>query len=189
MAWQVDPTRTSLTFEIRNLGLDVVRGVFDDFAVALRAPAGDAPFLAFDLRIQAGSLATGNPERDAKLTGPDFLDAARYPLILFVADRLEPLPDFLHSLAKLHGDLRLRDETRPVEWRIELNSSAEHSNVETEAVFVDTLEIEPAEWGIGHHIPLVGPKLKLILRFIAIDAGEFDITPAGPPPNAPPSQA
>lgn len=173
MAWQIDPNRTSLAFEVERLGPDV-HGMFDRYAVALR-PA-TRPFLAFDLRVEADSLDTGDAELDARLTSDRFLDAARHPIILFTTDDVVPLHDIEDSLADASGDLLLRGVTHPATWRLERNSSAVRAGIETEGVFVATLNLNPAQWGLPHEWPLFGATVRIILRFVAVDAGEFHET-------------
>jgi polyisoprenoid-binding protein YceI len=79
--YQVDSERSAIEFAVKQMwGLATVRGRFRSYAGTLLVRAGDA---AGDLRIEAGSLHTGNDRRDQHLRSPDFFDAERHPRIVF----------------------------------------------------------------------------------------------------------
>jgi polyisoprenoid-binding protein YceI len=87
--WTVVPERTRARFTVRKLGLIRVRGSFavpDGSAVLDR----DGVPVAAAATLDAASFRTGLARRDADITGPRFLDAARSPLIHYRADRIEP---------------------------------------------------------------------------------------------------
>jgi polyisoprenoid-binding protein YceI len=74
---------TRVSFRIRWLGGLRVRGRFDDLTGTLIVPAGDPSQLSVCIRIRADSVHTGLALRDRHLRGARFLDASRYPLIVF----------------------------------------------------------------------------------------------------------
>ncbi len=60
--------------------------------------------------IDAGSIDTGDPRRDAHLISPDFLDAAQHSSLEFQSSEVEALGDGHY---KVWGQTTVRGRTRP----------------------------------------------------------------------------
>jgi polyisoprenoid-binding protein YceI len=81
-SYVLDQRHKRIGFLARHMMVSPVRGEF---------AAGTAQILVDDdplqssvaATIQAGSVTTGNPERDTHLSGPDFLDVEHYPTLEF----------------------------------------------------------------------------------------------------------
>ncbi len=115
--WSLDPNHTSVGFVGRHLGLAKVRGQFDKFEAkivigeSLEASSAEAT-------IEAASIDTGNDFRDKHLKSGDFLDVERFPHLRFVSTRFEELG---YGSYRIHGDLTIRDITKPVVLEAEFN--------------------------------------------------------------------
>jgi len=119
-SWALDPAHSTVGFAVRHLMISEVRGVF-----AVKSATITAPENPFDARVRASvdvsSLETQDPERNAHLLSPDFLDAARFPTMEFVstgarADGAGYVVD---------GDLTIRGVTRPVSFDFEFGGFAD----------------------------------------------------------------
>ncbi len=79
--WSVDPDRSQIGFAVKVVyGLQTVRGVF---AVRQGRATVRARQATGELTIDAGSLDTGNRQRDRHLLSADFFDVERHPEIVF----------------------------------------------------------------------------------------------------------
>jgi len=85
--YKVDPLHTSVSFSVRHLGINSVKGKFKEFAGAL-VLEGDTLMEARGT-IQVPSVDTGVEKRDNHLRTADFFDAAKYPTITFKTKRVE----------------------------------------------------------------------------------------------------
>ncbi len=85
--YKIDPMHTSVTFSVRHLGINSVKGKFKEFDGALVLD-GDTLKEASGT-IQVNSVDTGVEKRDAHLRTADFFDAAKYPTITFKTKRVE----------------------------------------------------------------------------------------------------
>jgi polyisoprenoid-binding protein YceI len=182
MTWVLDTRETLLGFEVRSFGVPALRGRFDRFTVAIPAGGG------LDLLVEAASLSTGNPHRDARLTGPGWLDAGRYPEIAFRTRGVEPLHDIENSLTRVGGDLTLRGATHEVNWEFELLDRASDAAGELGAEYVGRLELALRDWGLRSPIPLVHPTVTVTLsltilagdRLVGVQNG-WQVAPTGLP--------
>lgn len=85
--YKIDPAHTSITFSVRHLGINNVKGRFKDFAGTVVLD-GNAIKEASGT-IQVASIDTEVQQRDDHLRSPDFFDAAKYPTITFKTKRAE----------------------------------------------------------------------------------------------------
>jgi polyisoprenoid-binding protein YceI len=108
--YAIDPTHTSVVFEMRPFGLSTTRGRF--------AKAGGLVTLdkvartgAVDLTLDVDAVSTGVPALDEQLRGGEVLDAAKHPQARFVADTLRWNGD---AVSEVTGRLTLRGQTHPL---------------------------------------------------------------------------
>lgn len=85
--WQVDKSRSSIAF-IASGGGSEVRGNAGGYEVTISLDPGVPGAAAVEVVIQAAQLATGVAAVDPVLVGPDILDAAAHPQIVFQAGEL-----------------------------------------------------------------------------------------------------
>jgi polyisoprenoid-binding protein YceI len=85
--YKVDPLHTSVTFSVRHLGINSVKGKFKEFEGTLTLE-GDT-LTAATGTIQTQSIDTGVEKRDNHLRTAEFFDAAKYPTITFKTKRVE----------------------------------------------------------------------------------------------------
>jgi polyisoprenoid-binding protein YceI len=107
--YEVDPAHSSVGFDVRHMGIATVRGAFRRFQGTLDA-TGEAPVLRGS--VEVASIDTGEPQRDAHLTAPDFFDAETHPEISFHSTASEPLED---GKLRLEGEITLKGITKPIE--------------------------------------------------------------------------
>src|SRR5262249_24243888 len=94
--YSVDPSHSSVGFEVRHMGIATVRGAFRSFSGSIGA-TGPTPVLKGS--VEVASIDTGEAQRDAHLTAPDFFDAEQYPEIDFETTGIDSNED---------GTIRLR---------------------------------------------------------------------------------
>ncbi len=112
-------------------GLGPVRG-----RLAIRAGTVDIAEPASGSRVHAeidvASFSTGNGARDATVRSARFLDAGQYPVMVFVAEKMDG--------RDLPGTLTVREAQRPVRLRVELSSVSAGSFTARGAVRIDRTE-------------------------------------------------
>ncbi|HEX9690875.1 MAG TPA: YceI family protein [Gemmatimonadales bacterium] len=114
--WEVDPAHTQVEFEVKHMMFAKVRGRFTDVAGSLAiGPEGENALSRASVVIRAGSIDTGQTQRDEHLRSPDFFDAERFPELTFESRAV--IRDGDHLV--IPGALTIRDVTREVELEVE----------------------------------------------------------------------
>ncbi len=107
--YNVDPSHSSVGFEVKHMGIATVRGAFRRFTGTIDA-TGEAPVLRGT--VEVASIDTGDDQRDAHLTAPDFFDVEQHPEISFHTTAIQATDD---SRIRLAGEITMKGITKPIE--------------------------------------------------------------------------
>lgn len=121
MAYKIDSAHSQIQFTVRHMMISKVRGWFDKFDGDIQLDEQRPANTTVDVRIEAASINTRDPQRDAHLSSPDFFNVEQYPYLTFKSKRVEVLDD---NHARLIGDLTIQDVTREVALDVEYTGSA-----------------------------------------------------------------
>jgi polyisoprenoid-binding protein YceI len=165
MQWQIDTSHSSVTAAVKHMMLTTVRGGFSgpsgviDFDPA-RPEAG-----GIELRIPAASVSTGDQKRDGHLRSADFLDAEKYPEIVFKSTKLTPKgkAEFV-----VDGDLTIRGTTKPVSVKVDLLGIAVDPKAGQRAGFDAKFSFDRTQWGLTWNMPI--PSGVLVSEKITVEA-------------------
>ena len=83
MRWNIDPTHSTAEFTVRHLMITNVRGRFNKVAGTVELDPAHPETSLIDVTIDASSIDTGEPKRDAHLRSADFFDVENHPTITF----------------------------------------------------------------------------------------------------------
>jgi polyisoprenoid-binding protein YceI len=106
--YAVDPSHSSVGFDVRHMGIATVRGAFRSFEGSIEAT--DTAVLKGTVEVD--SIDTGDEQRDGHLKSPDFFDVERYPSITFTTTAIEAAQD---GNIRLVGEITIKGTTRPIE--------------------------------------------------------------------------
>ncbi len=168
--YALDPTHSSVSFSARHLMVSKVRGRFG--VTGGTVVVGENPLeSSVEATIDAASVTSGDEKRDAHLRDPDFFDVEQHPTVTFRSTKLESAKDGEY---RLHGDLTIKDVTRPVVLDLEyLGSQASPWNT-TSIGFTATTVVNRKDWGLEWNVGLetggvlVGDKITLTIDAEAI---------------------
>src|SRR5690242_14089907 len=168
--FSIDPAHTRVGFVARHLMVSKVRGSFSDVSGEITI-AGNPLESSVEVHMPAASIETGVVDRDNHLRSGDFLEAEKYPEVVFRSTGLtQPNgEDF-----KLTGELTIRDVTREVTLDVEFQGVAVSPWGQEVIGFSATAEIDREEFGITWNQALetggvlVGKKVKLEIEAEAV---------------------
>src|SRR5687767_12900110 len=85
--YHIDRSHSEVRFRVRHL-LSRVSGQFTEFTGEIEFDPGQPEASSVKVRIDAKSIDTGVPDRDAHLRSDDFFAVEKYPELTFVGDRI-----------------------------------------------------------------------------------------------------
>lgn len=170
--YRLDGSHSSVAFAVRHLGLSRVHGQFRAFdgTVAIAERPEDS---TVTVDVDLDSVDSGDPNRDERLRGSDFLDVANHPTMTFrtTAVRAATSGDGW----TVEGDLAIRGVTRPVTLDVTFVGAGVDPWGGRRIAFTATGEIDRESWGMTWNQTLdtgglfVGRKVRLALEVEAVD--------------------
>jgi len=109
--WLIDPAHTAAQFAVKHMMISTVRGEFKGVTGAVVWDDADISKSSVNVTIDAATVNTGEPKREADLRSDHFFEVAKYPTITFKSTRVEPA-----GAGKLNvtGDLTIHGVTKQV---------------------------------------------------------------------------
>ena len=151
MSWVTDPAHTRIEFVARHMMLSKVRGEFQDFTVNLNLDEEHPEQASVEARIKTDSINTRESQRDAHLHSPDFFKSDEFPEMAFKSTQVVRTGD---TTAKLHGDLTIRDVTKPVLFDVTYLGTSKSPWGATSVGFEASAKINREEWGLVWNVAL-----------------------------------
>ena len=146
----IDPTHTTIGFVARHLMVTKVRGAFREYAGTITIGQDVASSTA-EATIQAASIDTGNADRDAHLRSGDFFDAESYPTLRFANSKVVKQDG---DVFVVEGDLTIKDVTRTVSLKVELDGVANDPFGNTKLAVTAKTEIDREDFGLTWNVAL-----------------------------------
>jgi len=115
--WQIDPSHSTAQFSVRHMMVSNVRGEFGKLAGQVVLDDADLTKSHVEATIDATTINTREPKRDAHLRSPDFFDVAKFPTLTFKSTQIKKSGK--DKLA-VTGDLTLHGVTKPVTLDVQL---------------------------------------------------------------------
>ena len=115
VTYVIDSSQSSAQFSVRHLMVSNTKGEFSKVDGTLVFDSKNPAASKVEAVIDATTINTREPKRDAHLKSPDFLDVAKYPTLNFKSKQVSKSGD--HLLMK--GDLTIRGVTKEVVLTVE----------------------------------------------------------------------
>lgn len=109
--WKIDPVHSHIEFSVKHLMITTVKGRFTGVDGTVSIDQDDLSKSDVEVRIDASTIDTREPQRDAHLRSADFLDADKFPALTFTSTRVSEHKGSRFTLA---GKLTIRGVTRDV---------------------------------------------------------------------------
>ena len=115
-SWRIDPQHTSAQFAVRHLMISTVCGQFKGVTGTVNWDDQDISKSTVDITIDANTVDTSEPKRDADLKSDKFFEVAKYPTITFKSKKIEQVSA---GKLKITGDLTIRGVTKEAVLEVE----------------------------------------------------------------------
>lgn len=114
--WTIDPAHSTASFTVKHMMVSTVRGEFGKMTGSASWSKPDFTDGKVDVTIDATTVYTREPKRDAHLKSPDFFDVAKFPTLTFKSKRVAKGKEKGH--VTLVGDLTIRGVTKEVAFDV-----------------------------------------------------------------------
>jgi polyisoprenoid-binding protein YceI len=117
-AYEIDSAHSAATFSVKHMMVSTVRGEFGKLTGTVTLEGNDWKTAKVDATVDATTINTREPKRDAHLKSPDFFDVAKYPTLSFKSTKVEAGA----SGYKLSGDITIHGITKPIVFDVQTPS-------------------------------------------------------------------
>lgn len=175
MTWTLDPAHSSVTFSAKHMMVTTVRGSMKIRDFDLEFDPDNLEASRVRVSLDAASIDTAQDARDEHLRSADFLETEAHPTIDFVSTRIEPKGGDEY---RVHGDLTIRGETRPVVLEAEYAGIVPNMQGGQRAAFSATTKINRDDFGLNWNVALeqggwlVSKDIKIEIDLAAVSSVE-----------------
>lgn len=163
-SYTVDPPHTYAHFSVSHLGFSTMQGRFDRSSgkVTLDRAAKNG---SVEIAIDAGSISTGWAKRDQHLSGPDFFNAAEFPVVTYKSSAVKFKGD---NPSSVEGTLTLLGVSKPVTLSIDaFKCGTNPMNQKELCGAAASAQIKRSDFGMKYGLPGVGDDIKLVFEIEA----------------------
>lgn len=166
----IDKTHSEVTFQVRHL-VTKVRGRFTDFSGTIQFDEARPEQSSLAFTINAASIDTGTPDRDAHLRSDDFFSAEKRPQITFASSRVTKKSA---ELFDVEGTLTIRDTAKVLTLPVTYLGAAKDLYGNARVGFETEITINRKDFGLNWNAVLetggfiVGDDVKIGVSVQAI---------------------
>jgi polyisoprenoid-binding protein YceI len=150
--WGIDPAHSEIAFKVKHLMITNVKGVFKEFEGSIYTTGDDFMTSEIDFRMNASSIDTGAPDRDAHLKSADFFDVENYKQISFKGNTYEKVAN--DENFALYGDFTIKGITKQIKLDVEFGGVMKDPWGNEKAGFSINGKINRKDWGLNWNAAL-----------------------------------
>lgn len=167
----VDGAHSKAMFRVKHLGISSVTGQFNEWDATIQFDPENFEATSATASAAVASIDTDDEKRDNHLKSDDFFNAEKFPEITFASTGVSEVSD---DSFKLHGDLTIRDVTKPVVFDVNIGGMATDPWGNNRVAFEAQTEINRQDFNVTWNKTLdaggllVGNNVRIILEIEAI---------------------
>lgn len=169
--FSIDASHTTVEFVVRHMMIGRTKGVFEGVSGTVVIDPNNHAASSVDVAIDINSINSKDEKRDAHLRSADFFDAENNPSMTFRSTRIESTGG---DRLKVHGDLTIRDVTKPVVLDATFLGEAVSPWGASVAAFDATTKINRKDFGLVWNVAmetggvLVGEEVTIHIEVEAV---------------------
>ncbi len=158
-SYAVEPHHTRIQFAIDHMGFTNFYGDFSGATGTLQLDATAPAQSHVDISVPVASVSTTSTKLDGELRSAQWLDAAAFPAIQFVSNRVVPAAN---GHAQIFGTLTLHGVSRPVVLEAQFHGAGVNPLDKAYTVGFDaTAQILRSDFGVKTFLPLVSDAVSI----------------------------
>lgn len=145
-SYQIDPAHSAANFTVRHMLVSNVHGQFTGLKGTLMLDDKDVTKSKVDATIDATTVNTGTPARDADLRSANFFDVGQYPTMSFHSTKVEKVAE---GKLRVTGEMTMHGVTKPVTFDVDGPSAPLKAMGTTRVGAMATVKINRKDFGIN----------------------------------------
>jgi polyisoprenoid-binding protein YceI len=159
--YAVEPSHTRVLFSLSHMGFSTWYGDFTGASGSLTLDPKAPGKSAVEIRVPVASVSTTNAKLDGELKSDQWLDAAKFPEMVFKSDKVTLTGK---DKADVEGQLTLHGVTKPLTLHVTFNGAGVNVMDKHYTVGFDAKgRIKRSDFGVKTYVPLIGDEVELIL--------------------------
>jgi polyisoprenoid-binding protein YceI len=161
--YKIDPVHSNVGFRVRHL-MSKVNGKFGQVDGTIKVDKADVSRSTVEVTLQVASVTTSDAQRDTHLKGPDFFDAAKFPVITFKSTSVKQVAK---DKLEVTGTFTMKGVTKTLVLPIvQLGTSVDPwKNVISG--FEGAISLDRQDYGVSYGKGLVGDQVDIELNIEA----------------------
>jgi polyisoprenoid-binding protein YceI len=164
--YAIDVANSMLSFTVRHMLINNVRGNFRDFTGTIAYDPQDLTKSSVEVNIKSRSIDSGNENRDTHLRSADFFDVDKFPEITFKSTSIEKSGDGYIA----HGPLTMHGVSKEVAIPFSITGTVKDARGKTHLGVEAALTINRVDYGLTWNRTLEGGGV-LVSDEVKIDLG------------------
>lgn len=151
--WKCDPVHSSIRFKTTHMGLVDVWGQFTKYETnfSQKNTGSDLSGSSFTVEVETGSVDTELEARDKHLKSADFLDAEKFPQMIFASKSFKKKKGNTYELS---GTLTLKGVSKPVTIQVKAGKITTGFQGEKRIGFSGVASVNRKDFGVNFNAPM-----------------------------------
>lgn len=160
--FELDSSHSTAIFRVKHLNVSWFYGRFNDITGTMVFDDADPTKSVIDVKIATGSVDTNVEKRDQHLKGPDFFNAAQFPMMTFKSKKVTKKTGNTWAVT---GDLQIHGVTKEVTVDFERTGEGKDPWGGTRAGAEATFNIKRSDYGISFMPDGLSDDVRLFVSF------------------------
>jgi polyisoprenoid-binding protein YceI len=173
MKWVIDSSPSLVEFSVKHMMISTVKGSSTGFEAVIQFDddAASDDLYSVKATIDATTVYTCDPRRDANLKSANFFDVDHYPTITFESTKVHKLSN---GEFRVIGNLTIHGVTKEVVLEVEYSGTTKSPSGQTIAGFTARTNLNRKDFGLNWNVALeaggvmVSDKVNITLEIEAI---------------------
>jgi polyisoprenoid-binding protein YceI len=169
--WSNDHARSQISFKVKHLMIAYVKGTFKKIDAQIITTGNDFNMVRMNLKIQASSLTTGDPNRDEILKSYEFLDIQHHSEIILTTKTICKYDSAGNYT--VWGDLNMKGISKPIKLNVQFGGVVIDKMGKHKARYTITGRIYRSDWELVWNTAMV--SFGLMLSDEVLISGELEL--------------
>ena len=158
--WKIDPVHSNAQFKVKHMMISNVKGEFTALNGSLEFDNENIANSQVEAAIDATSISTRDPQRDAHLKSADFFDVEKFPALTFKSTKVAKQSG---GELQVTGDLTIHGVTKSITVKIAMTGTGKDMKGNPVIGFESTFTVNRNDFGIKEFPGVLGDDVTFTI--------------------------